>query len=221
MVNTPMKTTTSGATIQMPYDNPMPEYQPLFRQVQTFIAEQLNQDPQLSSIGIEFLPESNLDIEYGIRKALGKQGAVGIVNTLRGTYGGHDEDSCAWEMEAEIDIIENPTVRRAWLKKEGIQSGTTVDIVNYVQESMCGPSSPTYGKFCPVSQEIGEDNGVIVGKSIMRTFAIADVSACISGESNWHIRYATEADISALWNAVEEISDEISGMTDDYVPLVL
>lgn len=56
----------------MPYPSPMPEYQPLFHQVQNFIADQLNSDPQLSSIGLEFLPESQLDIEYGIKRNLGR-----------------------------------------------------------------------------------------------------------------------------------------------------
>ena len=62
-----------------------------------------------------------------------------------------------------------------------------------------------------MTQEVGEDNGVVVGKAVVKTFAIADVSACVSGESNWHIRYATEADISALWSAVDELSAELSG----------
>ena len=189
----------------------MPEYQPLFHQVQNFIADQLNSDPQLSSIGLEFLPESQLDIEYGIKRNLGRQGMVGIVNTLKGTYGGHDQDSCAWEIESEIDVVENPTVRRAWLKQNNLSAGTTVDVLNYIQESLCGPASPTYGKFCPVTQEVGEDNGVLVGKAVLKTFAISDVSACVSGESNWHIRYATEADISALWDAVYDVSAELSG----------
>lgn len=189
----------------------MPEYQPLFHQVQNFIADQLNSDPQLSSIGLEFLPESQLDIEYEIKRNLGRQGMVGIVNTLKGTYGGHDQDSCAWEIESEIDVVENPTVRRAWLKQNNLSAGTTVDVLNYIQESLCGPASPTYGKFCPVTQEVGEDNGVLVGKAVLKTFAISDVSACVSGESNWHIRYATEADISALWDAVYDVSAELSG----------
>lgn len=100
---------------------------------------------------MEFIPESQLDIEYGIKRNLGRQGMVGIVNTLKGTYGGHDHDATAWEIESEIDVLETPTVRRAWLKKNNLPTGTTVDVINYVQESLCGPASPTYGKFCPVT----------------------------------------------------------------------
>ena len=76
------------------------------------------------------------------------------------------------------------------MKKMGLSTGTTADLLDWVQESMCGPASPTYGKFSSVSQEMGESNGLIVGKSIMRTFAIADLSGIVSGESGWHIPYA-------------------------------
>lgn len=169
---------------------------------------------------MEFIPESQLDIEYGIKRNLGRQGIVGIVNTLKGQYGGHDHDATAWEIECEVDVLETPTVRRAWLKKNDLSAGTTVDVINFVQESLCGPASPTYGKFCPVAQEVGEDNGVVVGKAVVKTFAIADVSACVSGESNWHIRYATEADVSALWDAVDELSSYTSDKRD-YLDLSL
>lgn len=89
------------------------EYTPLFTQVQDIIAESLNSDPQLSSLGITFYPEHSLEIEYEIKKNLGQQGIVGIVNTLKGFYGGHNGSTNAWEIEAEIDVVENPTIRRA------------------------------------------------------------------------------------------------------------
>lgn len=172
-----------------------PEYTPLFTQVQDFIADQLNTDPQLSALGIEFLPEHRLDIEYEIKNNLGKQGTVGIVNTLKGTYGGHNDSTNAWEIEAEVDVLENPPVRRAQMKKMGLSAGSTADILDWVQESLCAPSSPTYGKFCAVSQELGEDRGIIVGRSIMKTFAIADISAVVSGEHQWVCPYALLSDL--------------------------
>lgn len=191
-----------------------PEYTPLFTQVQDFIADQLNTDPQLSALGIEFLPEHRLDIEYEIKNNLGKQGTVGIVNTLKGTYGGHNGSTNAWEIEAEVDVLENPPVRRAQMKKMGLSAGTTADILDWVQESLCGPSSPTYGKFCAMSQELGEDRGIIVGRSIMKTFAIADVSAVISGENHWVCPYALQSDLSALSVQVADITADIHG---DYI----
>ena len=191
-----------------------PEYTPLFTQVQDFIADQLNTDPQLSALGIEFLPEHRLDIEYEIKNNLGKQGTVGIVNTLKGTYGGHNGSTNAWEIEAEVDVLENPPVRRAQMKKMGLSAGSTADILDWVQESMCGPSSPTYGKFCAMSQELGEDRGIIVGRSIMKTFAIADVSAVVSGENQWICPYALLSDLSALSGQVQDIVVELDNKRD-------
>ena len=201
------------------------EYTPLFTQVQDIIAESLNSDPQLSSLGITFYPEHNLEIEYEIKKNLGQQGIVGIVNTLKGFYGGHNGNTNAWEIEAEIDVVENPTIRRAQMKKMGLSAGSTADIIDWVQESLCGPSSPSYGKFCAQQQQLGEDSGLIVGKSIVKTFAIADVSAIVSGEHMWHCPYALASDLEDLsglvydmdvkvdWldYAVQELSSEISG----------
>lgn len=191
-----------------------PEYTPLFTQVQDFIADQLNTDPQLSALGIEFLPEHRLDIEYEIKNNLGKQGTVGIVNTLKGTYGGHNGSTNAWEIEAEVDVLENPPVRRAQMKKMGLSAGSTADILDWVQESLCAPSSPTYGKFCAVSQELGEDRGIIVGRSIMKTFAIADISAVVSGEHQWVCPYALWSDLSALQEQVYDLSVDVHG---DYI----
>lgn len=111
------------------------------------------------------------------------------------------------------------------MKKMGLSAGSTADIIDWVQESLCGPSSPSYGKFCAQQQQLGEDGGLIVGKSIVKTFAIADVSAIVSGEHMWHCPYALASDLEDLsglvydmdvkveWldAAVKELSAEISG----------
>lgn len=202
-------------------DEITPQYPALLPQVQDFVAERLNQDPQLSSQCVTFLPEHKLEIDYEIKSALGKQGIVGMVNVPKAQYGGHDGTSTAWEMQVEIDVVENPQVRRAQMKKLGIQHGTVSDIIGYVQESLCAPISPTYGMFCPVSNEVGEDSGFMVGKAVMKTYAVGEISGIVSGETHWEVPFALQSDLSALSAQVQEISAEISGMTDDYVPLVL
>ena len=63
--------------------------------------ERLNSDYQLSAVGLEFIPEHIRDVEYLIKRNLGKQGMVGIVNTVKAQYGGHDGSVQAWEMEVE------------------------------------------------------------------------------------------------------------------------
>lgn len=106
------------------------------------------------------------------------------------------------------------------MKKMGLSTGTTADLVDWVSESMCGPTSPTYGKFCAVRQQLGEDRGILVGKSIMKTYAVADVSGIVSGDYGWHIPYALWSDLSALSGQVMELSDiVVSGIGGDYLPL--
>lgn len=201
-----------------------PEYTPLFREVQETIAGYLNADPQISAKHIEFFPEAKLDIDFEVKKALGQQGIVGVVNTLKGTFAGHDGCTNAWQIEAEVDVIENPPVRRAQLKKMGLSTGTVSDILDWIQESLGGPSSPTFAKFNPVSQEIGQNNGLVVGRSIMRTLVLADTSAVISTENQWVCPYALQQDLSALAAQVEGIEYDISGKADisdlaNYLPI--
>jgi chemotaxis protein CheY-P-specific phosphatase CheC len=73
-----------------------PEYTPLFREVQDTIAGYLNSDPQISAKQIEFIPEAHLDIDFQVKKALGQQGIVGVVNTLKGEFAGHNGSTNAW-----------------------------------------------------------------------------------------------------------------------------
>ena len=155
-----------------------------------------------------------------MKKALGQQGIVGVVNTLKGTFAGHDGCTNAWQIEAEVDVIENPPVRRSQLKKMGLSTGTVSDILDWVQESLGGPSSPTFAKFNPVSQEIGQNNGLVVGRSIMRTLVLADTSAVISTENQWVCPYALRAELSALYDEIGELSSELSSIpqtTDVYL----
>lgn len=177
--------------------------------------ERLNSDYQLSAVGLEFIPEHIRDVEYLIKRNLGKQGMVGIVNTVKAQYGGHDGETQAWQMEVECDILENPPIRQAWMKKNDISAGTVVDCCNFVNESLAGPYSPTYGQFCSKSVEVGEDSGIVVGKCMFDTYALGEISGAISGESHYVIKWATKDELSALsaetWAAIEEISAELSG----------
>ena len=118
-------------------------------------------------------------------------------------------------MEVECDILENPPIRQAWMKKNNISTGTLVDCCNFVNESLAGPYSPTYGQFCSKSVEIGEDSGIVVGKCLFDTYALGEISGAISGESHYVIKWATKEELSALsaetWAAIEELSAELSG----------
>ena len=118
-------------------------------------------------------------------------------------------------MEVECDILENPPIRKAWMKQNDLSTGTVVDCCNFVNESLAGPYSPTYGQFCSKSVEVGEDSGIVVGKCLFDTYALGEISGAISGESHYVIKWATKDELSALsaetWAAIDEISAELSG----------
>jgi len=84
----------------------------ILEEVQRYVADKLNADEQLS--GCTFLVENMKDIDYEIKKALGKQGLVGLVMTPKAVYQGKYEDLfLAWQLdELEIDIVENPIINR-------------------------------------------------------------------------------------------------------------
>lgn len=93
----------------------------ILEEVQHYVADKLNADPQLSAC--PFLVENRKDIDYEIKQALGKQGVVGLVMTPKATYiGSYMDVSLAWQIdELEIDVVENVTVNRG--KKDGYVTG--------------------------------------------------------------------------------------------------
>ena len=134
-------------------------------EVQRYVADKLNADPQLSAC--LFLIENRKDIDYEIKNALGRQGIVGLVMTPKATFAGaYMDTSLAWQLdELEIDIVENVTVNRG--KKDG-GCITGQDAAMRLFNVLCPLSGEGEGKFCPVSLEEGEDGNLIVNKCILK-----------------------------------------------------
>ena len=134
-------------------------------EVQRYVADKLNADPQLSAC--PFLIENRKDIDYEIKNALGRQGIVGLVMTPKATFAGaYMDTSLAWQLdELEIDIVENVTVNRG--KKDG-GCITGQDAAMQLFNVLCPLSGEGEGKFCPVSLEEGEDGNLIVNKCILK-----------------------------------------------------
>ena len=108
-------------------------------EVQEYIATRLNE--QLSS-HCAFFPENSRSIDYEIKKALGKQGVVGIVLTPHADYIGNYEDKgIAWELpDIEVDVVENVTVNR------GLSNDTGEDIALSAFDVLCPPGPQGTGK---------------------------------------------------------------------------
>ena len=134
-------------------------------EVQRYVVDKLNADPQLSAC--PFLVENRKDIDYEIKNALGRQGIVGLVMTPKATFAGaYMDTSLAWQLdELEIDIVENITVNRG--KKDG-GCITGQDAAMRLFNVLCPLSGEGEGKFCPVSLEEGEDGNLIVNKCILK-----------------------------------------------------
>lgn len=143
----------------------------IFYDVQELVANQLNQDPQLSA-NCTFLAENRKDIDFEIKNALGRQGIVGLVLTPKATYAGKYENLyLAWQIdELEIDIVENPTVNRG--KKDGYMTGQDVSMRLY--DVLCPTTGEQEGAYCPVGYEQGEDNGLLVNKCVLKTLVYGD-----------------------------------------------
>ena len=137
----------------------------ILEEVQRYVADKLNADPQLSAC--PFLVENRKDIDYEIKNALGRQGIVGLVMTPKATFAGaYMDTSLAWQLdELEIDIVENVTVNRG--KKDG-GCITGQDAAMRLFNVLCPLSGEGEGKFCPVSLEEGEDGNLIVNKCILK-----------------------------------------------------
>jgi hypothetical protein len=124
----------------------------------------LNADPQLSAC--PFLVENRRDIDFEIKKALGREGIVGLVMTPKATYAGAYMDvGIAWQVDQlEVDVVENVTVNRG--KKDGYVTGQ--DAAMRLFEVLCPLTGEYEGQFSPVSYEEGEDNSLLVNRAVLK-----------------------------------------------------
>ena len=142
----------------------------ILEEVQRYVADKLNADEQLS--GCTFLVENMKDIDYEIKKVLGKQGLVGLVMTPKAVYQGKYEDLfLAWQLdELEIDIVENPIINRGQLSSHI----TGQDAAMRLFDVLCPAVGDSEGQFNPVSYEEGEDSGLIVNKCILKALVYGE-----------------------------------------------
>ena len=138
-------------------------------EVQQYIADGLNQSPELSVLGITVIPEDKLDIEYQIKTALQKQGICTIVMTPELDYIGHNGKNNAYELnEVTVQTVEYVPVNRAKNKE---YATTALDVSQYVLKYMTAPDSPFgFGKFNAIGVDIGEDNGLLVSQAKFKTY---------------------------------------------------
>lgn len=146
----------------------------IVKELQEQTAKLLNDSDYLKALGVRFLAEDSLDIDFQLREAVLKQGLAAAVMTPRLSYiGRYEGRQNVWQGRIELDLVENPNVWRAWLKKKGLPEGTALDVAAFSQAWLGGSEGPAPGEYCPVSVEQGEDNGLVVVKAMLDCYASA------------------------------------------------
>lgn len=112
----------------------------LFGDLQKYVVNILNADEILQKMGVVFVEESSLDIEYQLKDALNRQGLACVVMTPKATYQGHNGIQQTFTCdELTIQIVENPIINRSRLKKAGLDHGTALDVAKQASDRLAGP----------------------------------------------------------------------------------
>lgn len=81
--------------------------------------------------------------------------------TYAGTYQGQEE---VWDLDDfTVQIVENPIVNRT--QKISSDVVTAQDAAARVADSLGGPLTGLFGKYCPSTVECGEDAGLLVAQA--------------------------------------------------------
>ena len=136
----------------------------IISQIQQEIADILNADATLSSVG--FLIENRWDIETEIQKTLKKIGVCGIVMTPTLEFAGVDDNhDIVYELpDLIVQITEYVPINRASNKQNCM---TCQDIAVQVAKVL-GPHSANWQNIQLVKIETGEDTGLLVSKVTFR-----------------------------------------------------
>lgn len=174
---------------------------------QNTIADILNNYSEFVNSDVKFYSENNLDIEYEIKTALGKQGIVGIVMTPNLSYEGHNNRVPIYSMnDFTIQICEQPVINRACKNPMTVHSAMILvtQILTNVKNEV---GYPVFGTFTPTEISIEElDESLLVGESKFTcTFAFNDDS---TDDENAETISAEEA------LALSDLSDELSAIED-------
>ncbi len=130
-----------------------------------------------------------------------------MVMTPRATYSGHNGIEQIFTCdELTIQIVENPIINRARLKKAGLEHGTALDVAKAASDRLSGPQGGYFGKFTTKRIQESEVGGLLVVTATFGCTVYDRLSAVPSG------------DISGHWVEVPfvRISD-LSGWLEDWL----
>lgn len=188
------------------------EYQNLFGKIQEHVVEILSSDELLKEWGVPILSENIKDIDFQIRNAMSRQGVMCLVTTMKGTYGGHNSMVESWLIDnLEILVVENTTINRPRMKKNNLEYGTGTDISYRIFETLGGPQSGHFGKFCPKTFEVGEDGGLVVSRCRFSCQFNNQVDGIVEKETHVKIPFVTHIEIDGLVSEIDSLKKLIEG----------
>lgn len=194
---------------------------PLTTQIQEYVCEILNNDPDFKNWGIVFYPENALDIDFQIKNSMSKQGLACVVMTPTLNYQGHDALTQTFTLDdLTIQVVENTIINRARLKKEGKEFGTALDVASKASDILAGPQSGHYGEFTTKRIEQGEDGNLVVAKSVFGTTMYKQVEGIIEWDEEGHkveIPFVTKEQIKNLEDEVEHLQDLVIGFDTEEI----
>lgn len=159
----------------------------LFSDLQAYVAGILNNDEVLQEMGAHFLAENQLDIEFEAKNALSKQGLACLVMTPQAKYQGHNTIQQTFTCEElTLQIVENPPVNRARLKKEDKKFGTALDVAKAASDRLAGPQGGYFGKFTTKEIRESEQAGLLVCTVTFGCTVYEKLDAVISGDLSGH-----------------------------------
>lgn len=97
--------------------------------------------------GIPAVAENSLDIAYEVQNALAKQGLATVVAVTSLEHQGNNNEKLKYDANVEIQILENPLINRARLKKQGLTSGTAMDLALQAADALAQPYSYNVPRF--------------------------------------------------------------------------
>lgn len=194
---------------------------PLTTQIQEYVCEILNNNPDFKDWGIVFYPENALDIDFQIKNSMSKQGLACVVMTPTLNYQGHDALTQTFTLDdLTIQVVENTIINRARLKKEGKEFGTALDVASKASDILAGPQSGHFGEFTTKRIEQGEDGNLVVAKSVFGTTMYKQVDGIIEWDDNGHkveIPFVTKEQIKNLEDEVVHLQDLVIGFDTEEI----
>ena len=194
---------------------------PLTTQIQEYVCEILNNNPDFKDWGIVFYPENALDIDFQIKNSMSKQGLACVVMTPTLNYQGHDALTQTFTLDdLTIQVVENTIINRARLKKEGKEFGTALDVASKASDILAGPQSGHFGEFTTKRIEQGEDGNLVVAKSVFGTTMYKQVDGIIEWDDEGNkveIPFVTKEQIKNLEDEVGHLQDLVVGFDTEEI----